>query len=644
MKHYLKYQLGIAGVRLGMLLFLYSLFRLLFFLVNKTDFPTANISIFYYGLRFDSCALFYTNILYFVAVLLPFSFTYKKVYRNICDAYFILVNCFVSMISFVDVAYYPYVLKRMTADFFVYIGVGFDFQTLLPSFLKQFWYLFLLFFVTVIAIIYFVKLTNRMIPKKVALQVFSWKNLLFKILILFGVLFISAICMRGGFQSRPIGLIDAGRPATVQNAALVANTPFTLLYSYGKDIDIERHYFNSLEDAEQFFSPVIRSIKPSVYDCYPVKNVMVIVLENFSQYLIQGMEMDTNSANYQGFCPFLYQLQQKSISFNGIANARHTIAGLPAIFGGIPALFHNNYISYVESSFASNYFYSPVAALKNEGFHTFFFHGAKNGSMNIDNYCYSIGFDKYYGQKEYPNPKDFDGAWGISDRSFLQFSAQKLAHAPQPFFAGILTLSSHNPYIIPTDAKGLDIKYGEHPVLATASYTDYAVRDFFDAVSQYSWYDSTLFIITADHTGPGTIPLSGNIYQTFQIPMFFYHPMAERGKTKGVMQQVDVMPSLLSYLGIDKPIFSFGNNIFDNTFAPYAVNHIWGVYQFITDDFILQFDGENSIGLYEAKNDIAMQNNLLDEFPDVVFQYEQKLKAIIQSYTTRMSKNQLFIR
>jgi phosphoglycerol transferase MdoB-like AlkP superfamily enzyme len=644
LKEYVKSQLRPLCTRLALLVLLYSFFRLLFFIVNADIFPNARLSIFFYGIRFDLTAIFYTNALYIIAVLLPFSFYFKKIYRRICDLYFIIVNCFVAMISFIDVAYYPYVLKRITADFFSYIQVGFDFQALLPSFFKQFWYLFLLFFVTVFAIIMMVRITNKMITKKPVLQTFSWKNLLFKILILLVSISLSFICMRGGLQSRPIGLIDAGKPASIQNAALVSNTPFTLIFSLGKSVDIERYYFQDLEEAEQYFSPVINSIMPCTQGCYPVKNIIVIVLENFSQYLIKGMDLDTNSVDSQGYCPFLHHLLQQSISFNGIANARHTIAGIPAIFGGIPALFHNNYISYVESSFANNYFYSPVLALKNHGFHTLFFHGAKNGSMNIENYCYSIGFDKYYGMNEYPNSSDFDGTWGISDRSFLKFVAKTLRTAPQPFFAGILTLSSHNPYTIPKDAKDLDLKPGEHPVFATASYTDYAIKDFFETISHNSWFDSTLFIITGDHTGPGTIPVSGNTYMFFQVPIFFYHPMAHSGKTKGIMQQTDIMPTLFSYLKIDEPIFSFGNNVFDPTFTPFAVNQIWGTYQLITDDFILQFDGEKSVGFFDVKKDKLMLHNLINDLPDEVARYEKKLKAVIQSYTTRMAKNQLFIK
>jgi len=640
-KDYLKRQLQPLCVRIVLLLLVYTIFRLVFYAANADSFSQRSIlSVFFYGIRFDLSAIFYLNAPYIVAILLPFSFCYKKVYRKICDLYFIVINSFAALLSCIDIAYFPYVLKRMTADIFSYVQIGFDFQTLLPSFFKQFWYLLLIFAATVLAIVCIVKHTQKAY-KSIDFQGFSWKNFLYKTVIFAAFMGISVICMRGGLQLRPITLIDTAKDASIQRAALVANTPFTIIHTVGKKQDIEKHYFDSLEEAELYFSPIHNHITPCIQDCYPVKNVIVIVLESFSQYILRGMGTDTNTDIYQGYAPFLDSLQRHSISFNGIANGRRTIEALPAIFGGIPTLLN---MSYVESPFVNNYTYSPVEILKKNGYNTHFFHGARNGSMNIESYCYAIGFEKYYGRNEYPDQSDYDGVWGISDRSYLQYVAQKLSTIRRPFFAGVLTLSSHNPFVMPKDAQGLDIKEGTHPMHAVASYTDHAVREFFETISQFSWYDSTLFIFTGDHTGEGTVPVGDNRYMSYQIPIFFYHPQSQIPQTKGIMQQTDIMPSIFSYLKINEPLFSFGNNALDSTYIPYAVNYLSGIYQLFTDDFLLQFDGEKTIGFYNIKEDKMMQHNLIKaQTPAEYALYERQLKAIIHSYTTRMATNKLFV-
>jgi phosphoglycerol transferase MdoB-like AlkP superfamily enzyme len=619
---------------LGLLLVLYSFFRILFFAVNAHIFPNAHLSLFFYGLRFDLSAIFFCNLPYIIAILLPFTFYRNKIYRTVFDSYFIIINGFAALVSYFDTAYFPYVLKRTTCDFFSYIQIGFDFKSLLPSFLKQFWYLFLLFFVTIFVIIYIVKLSNRMMTEKTLQQPFSWKVFVYKSSIFLFSLFLSFVCMRGGWQTRPLGLIDSGQYASIQHSALISNTPFTLIKSLGEDYDVEKQYFPDLNEAELYYSPIINCIKPCYNYCYPVKNVVVIILEGFSQYLIDGID------GSQGYCPFLDSLMHQSVSFNGIANGHRTIDALQAIFTGIPKLLDK---SANETHFANNVTFSSVEVLKKHGYNTLFFHGAKNGSMNIESYCYSIGFETCYGKNEYPNPSDYDGVWGISDRSFLKFVAQELNTAQQPFFASVLTLSSHNPFVIPKDAEGLDLKTGTRPIHALASYTDCAIREFFETVSHNSWYDNTLFIITGDHTGEGSRPDKMSIFHTLQIPIFFYYPKAIVNQEMGAMQQLDIMPTLFSYLHINEPLFSYGNNIFDSTYTSYSANYTWGVYQLVSDDFILQFDGEKSIGLYDVKNDMLMQKNLLPELPEVAALYEQKLKAIIQSYTTRLTNNQLFI-
>jgi phosphoglycerol transferase MdoB-like AlkP superfamily enzyme len=444
--------------------------------------------------------------------------------------------------------------------------------------------------------------------------------------------------MRGGLQLRPLTLIDTAMYGSVQQAALIANTPFSIIHSVGKQNKIERHYFETLEDAEQYFSPIHASIVPCKEDCLPVKNVVVVVLESFSRYMIYGM--DSSASEENTYCPFLYRLANQSIAFNGIANGKRTIEALPSIFGGIPTLFDK---SYVESSFAGNYSYSAIEILKEKGYGTLFFHGAKNGSMNIESYCYAIGFEKYFGKNEYPNPADDDGIWGISDRPYLQYVARTLNETQQPFFAGILTLSSHNPFILPKDGKDLPLRKGTHPMHLVASYTDYALMEFFETISRYSWFDSTLFVFTGDHTGEATIPIPDNRYMAYRIPIFFYHPLAEKKQDRTMMQQLDVMPSVLSYLGIDVPLFSFGQNVFEPNYSAFAVNYLSDIYQYFTDDILLQFDGEKTIGFYYLQADSLQENNLVKSRQQAIVPYEQRLKAILQSYTDRMSRNKLFI-
>jgi phosphoglycerol transferase MdoB-like AlkP superfamily enzyme len=116
-----------------------------------------------------------------------------------------------------------------------------------------------------------------------------------------------------------------------------------------------------------------------------------------------------------------------------------------------------------------------------------------------------------------------------------------------------------------------------------------------------------------------------------------------RGKMDGIAQQIDIMPTLLGYLGYQKPYVAFGCDLFhtsaENT---WAVNYLNGIYQFVKGDYLIQFDGKELKAVYRFKEDRLLKNNLKNEV-DCSMQVNE-LKAIIQSYMKRMNTNGLVLK
>jgi len=100
---------------------------------------------------------------------------------------------------------------------------------------------------------------------------------------------------------------------------------------------------------------------------------------------------------------------------------------------------------------------------------------------------------------------------------------------------------------------------------------------------------------------------------------------------------------LFAYLGINTPLFSYGRNVFDTTTFPCAVNYLSGIYHFFTPEFALRFDGDKTTGLYQLPWGIAEEKNVMEDYPFEKQDFEQKLKALIDSYSIRMSQNRLYI-
>ena len=93
-------------------------------------------------------------------------------------------------------------------------------------------------------------------------------------------------------------------------------------------------------------------------------------------------------------------------------------------------------------------------------------------------------------------------------------------------------------------------------------------------------------------------------------------------------------------MGYDKPYMAFGCDLL-NTPAEdtWAINYLDGIYQYCKGDYVLQFDGQQTIGFYALK-DYQMKKNLKGLMPEQR-QMEKEVKAIIQQYMARMIDNRL---
>jgi uncharacterized sulfatase len=358
-------------------------------------------------------------------------------------------------------------------------------------------------------------------------------------------------------------------------------------------------------------------------------NIVIIVLESFSQEYMGCY----NNGIMPSFTPFLDSLAQHSIVYQGRANGKKSIEGIPAIFASLPTLMP---FPITMSDYADDSLRALPGILRDNGFHTAFFHGSYNGVMSFDKLCARMGFSEYYGQNEYmadrhSKSSDYDGVWGIFDEHFLQFMARRLNTFPQPFFAGVFTLSSHHPYTMQPERKG-QFPEGPHPLCQVVSYSDNALRLFFDAARKTDWYKNTTFIITADHSGQGLSREYNDYNGWYRIPMIIYRPMYEEVLSKEygpeyschkvyprLMQQTDIMPTLLDYLGIDANTVCFGTSAFRNPDYGWQISYGNSYYQLETPDGIAVLCQDKE----EGNGNIKL------------------LKAIVQQYNHRLINNQI---
>ena len=98
----------------------------------------------------------------------------------------------------------------------------------------------------------------------------------------------------------------------------------------------------------------------------------------------------------------------------------------------------------------------------------------------------------------------------------------------------------------------------------------------------------------------------------------------------------------MGMLHYQKPYFGFGIDVL-NTPAEdtWAVNYLNGIYQYVKQGYVLQFDGTQTKAVY-ALSDSLMKQNVIGKVPQQP-QMERELKAIIQQYMTRMTQDKLSV-
>ncbi|MBP5400993.1 MAG: LTA synthase family protein [Bacteroidales bacterium] len=681
-------------VRFLVLMALFLLTRFIFYWFNRDAFEAFTSPIFWQGLRFDAAAICILNAPYFLLLLLPFRFIESRTFRTIGNVYFILVNSIALLTNLIDTCYYSFSMRRMTGDIFSFIEETNNFGELVPVFIKDYWYIGAIW----LGIIGILCLTSYLTEKTdyhwliskckyVSWKIGHWwwlfislvfadkvgfddelldaeggaeysekpsgwfKHIVFRAF----CIFLIVVGARGGLQMRPLSISYACGAAGVENAALVLNTPYSLVTTLGATEVKRVSYFSEERCAEIFDTK--RNIrghdyyetgtnfpkygKAIDYD-HPI-NIVLIILEGISSEYSDYLADEPKALG--GCTPFLDSLAQNAIVFRGYANGQQSIEALSSIIGGIPSLMDKPFSQSPYSVYDLTY---PATLLSgNYGKLNMFFHGGKNGTMGFDRYCRIAGIGSYFGMDEYPDEEDYDGTWGIKDMPYLQYVAKRLRDEPKPFFATIFTLSSHHPFVVPdgydtllsaTRTTAMDAGDGgtsfaaaePTPMQHCVAYTDEALRQFFHTAKNSYWYENTLFVITADHTNFYGAENVDYLAHRYSVPMIFYWPKNPVSyRSDRIVQQVDIMPSIFDFCNMQGTFTSFGHSAFNEKAPHFAINYLSGNYHFYTGHFLFEFNGKEITHIWDLQGGSHEVGS--DDVPDFS-EREQLMKAVIQRY------------
>jgi phosphoglycerol transferase MdoB-like AlkP superfamily enzyme len=627
--------------RLFLIYLLFSLSRIEFLIFTHSHFQglTAKqiLRMLYGGLLFDTSALAYINMLYICLFFIPFKFRYKKNYQLVLLFIFIITNGIALLINSADIGYFDFVLQRSTVDIFTEFKHEHNLIALFGKFIIDWWYLTLIWIIMMAGFIWAYRKVKIEAPKLRSAMIFYPGSILM-LAVISGLLIAGA---RGGFRhsTRPIVMSNAG--AYVKNndeMAIVLNTPFTLMHSFEIRGYKRVKYFSDDEKLNSVYSPIHM---PAIRETRK-ENVVIFIVESLNKEFLASLTNDLDGGNYKGYTPFLDSLVGISKTYlHSYANGRKSIDALPSVLTSIPRVE----MPFILTPYYNNKLNSLPGLLKEKGYKSAFFHGAPNGSMGFLAFTNLIGVDEYYGKTEYNNDKDFDGIWGIWDEDFMQFFAHTIDTFSKPFIATLFTVSSHHPFTIPQRYAG-KFKKDNFVMSECVQYTDYAFRRFFETASKMTWFRNTLFIITADHVSLNQREEFQNDIGYFSVPVIFYKPGSNlTGLDRTInAQQIDIMPTVLNYLGYDQEYLAFGKDLFDLKSPNVAINYLNDTYRLFMDDYLLIHDGKQSKGFYHVDTYRKMSADISLQNPRKKEEMENYLKAFIQQYVNRMIDNKLTVR
>lgn len=290
-------------------------------------------------------------------------------------------------------------------------------------------------------------------------------------------------------------------------------------------------------------------------------NFVFVIIESLGQKLT-GVDSPSVS-----FTPYIDSLKNEGLYWeNCVSSAQRTFGALPSIFASAP---------YGDIGFASQWASIPrhnslIKELVDNGYKASFFYSGDASFDGQDAFmkCNGVSYvlDKQPDDK-YVNADNLRWKrWGIDDEFMYEMAIDyKKQNSASPFLDIYITISTHEPYIIPnmekyekevehilathnfSNPKEKENIRNNKNVYASYLYADDCLRYLIEEYKKIGQYDNTIFLITGDHGNP--LNVCTNPLNKYNVPFVISSSLVKHPKKmKGVVSHMDVYPTIDAYL------------------------------------------------------------------------------------------------
>ncbi|MCD7971515.1 MAG: sulfatase-like hydrolase/transferase [Candidatus Azobacteroides sp.] len=419
------------------------------------------------------------------------------------------------------------------------------------------------------------------------------------LLLLTGLLFIP---IRGGFtvSTMNVGKVYFSTNSFYNQAAI--NPYFNFIYSLTKSENFSEEFHFMPEEKMQ---EIMKQLLPgTASDSIPMllnnenPNIILFVLEGFGSVVIEPLGGEKNVT------PNLSRLAEEGILFSHFyTNTFRTDRGLISVLSGYPAQAMTSIMKYPNKTRSLP---AIPKTLGREGYSRELIYGGDIDFTNMRSYFFGCcNFEEIVSDVYFPL-KDRLSKWGVPDHIVIDTLANKLQekNLQEPFFKMVLTLSSHEPFIVPFNRL-------ENPYLNSVAYTDSCLGDFVEKFRKTPYWDNTLLIFVPDHAA--AYPPKIEIFnpERYKIPLIWSGGAVKNPAViDKIGSQMDLAAILFSQMNVAHEDFIFSKNILDphvTNFAYYSYNNGFGmidttgtiVYDKNADQIIYQTENPDSETLLE---------------------------------------------
>lgn len=591
-------------------IFIFAISKIAFVFIAQTgdnDISAVDIfDILYHGLPLDLSMSGYLTII--PALLLIVSIWFKPDFIcKLYNVYFAIVLAIITTIVVVDIAIYPYWGVHFDSSVFLYlqnpkdafasasalqIGLGI-LAIIIVSFVLYMLYIYCIRF----------QIKRLGIPKYKTI----WRTIVVLVL-LTGLLFLP---IRGGVtvSTMNVGKVYYSDNMFFNHAAI--NPVFNLMYSYFKSEDFGSQYqFFEKEEATKIFGDLNSQ---SGNDSIPrllntdKPNIIFFILESFS----------ANVAFDSVVAPNISRLAKDGVLFDHFfANSYRTDRGLVSILSGYPSQPTTAIMKYPNKTRSLP---SIPKSLKDVGYNLSFYYGGDIDFANMRSFLIgTCRISDICSDSDFPITQRLT-KWGVPDKYLLDRVYQDIIakRVKEPFMKTVLTLSSHEPFDVPTH------KFAE-PFRNAIAYTDSCLGSFVEQLKRTKIWDNTLIVFVADHAMQSyPVGLESNDPQRFHVPLILIGGAAREPKViSDFGSQNDIAATLLSQLDVKHDNFKFSKDMLNPKAKKFAFYSYVNGFSMIDSTGYVVYDNDRK-ALLRQKGD-----------PDI----EKKAKAFFQNMYIDLGK------